>query len=425
MERADGAYRIKLLGELQVFSPDGMQLPLPRDRVMQRLLITLALRSGQPRRLDELVDAVWPGKQSFGRDSRSLETPASRLRSKLRLPIPSRRGQAFYKLEIDRQHVDALDFMDAVRSEDLDSAHLARLLSLWRGDPRTLYAELPVNEWEPLMQAVDRLVQRLTALPVLKLQGLQRELDAFMQILPSKTAGLNVVFVEPSVEPRHRLLIVENEVDVAHMLRTILYEYCCTVVTTLEEAMKVVSESLMNIDAAVIDLHLTDRLDSAGLEILGAIRDQRPDLPRLLITASPPSGSQEQLRKTYGLFDILIKGADGYSASGIRDAVGKMFSESETAARCRVTALFESQSSQIHRTLMRRMVVARRGVRSGEMAAYSDLEKRSSQLEQFDIDSNQVREILLTAPIVDCDRLVGDYVDRWNAIEGENKEMQS
>lgn len=425
MECADGGYRIKLLGELQVFSGDGVQLPIPRDHVMQRLLIVLALRSGQPRRLDELVDAVWPGKQSFGRDSKSLETPVSRLRSKLGLPIPSRRGQAFYKLEIERQHVDALEFMDAVRSDHLDSTDLARLLSLWRGDPRTLYAELPANEWEPLMQAVDRLIPRLAALPVLELHGLQQELDAFVQILPNKAAAFDAVCVKPPVEPRYRLLIVENEVDVAHMLRMILFEYRCTVVTSLAEAMKVVSESLMNIDAAVIDLHLTERLDSAGLEILAAIRDQRPDLPRLLITASPPSGSQEQIRKTYGLFDILVKGADGYSANGIRDAVGRMFSESEAAARCRVTAFFESQTSQIHRVLMRRTVTARRGVRAGEISAYSDLEKCSNQFEQFDIDSNQVRDAVSTAPIEDCDRLVGEYVDRWKVVEGENKEIHS
>lgn len=85
MEYAGGGYRIKILGELQVFSGDGVQLTVPKDRVMQRLLIALALRSGRPRRLDELVGVVWPGDQSFGRDSRSLETPV---------------------IEIERQYVD-------------------------------------------------------------------------------------------------------------------------------------------------------------------------------------------------------------------------------------------------------------------------------------------------------------------------------
>jgi DNA-binding response OmpR family regulator len=425
MKRARGGYRIKLLGELQVFSDDGLQLPIPKDRVMQRLLIALALRSGQPRRLDELVNAVWSSEQSFGRDSKSLETPVSRLRNKLFLPIPSRRGQGFYRLEIERQHVDALDFMDAVRSDNLDTPDLARLLSLWRGDPRVLYAEVPIAEWEPLAHAVDRLIQHLAALPLLGLRDLAQELDAFSQILPDKTATLHAPCVQVATEPRYRLLIVENDVEVANMLRTILFEYRCTVATSLAEAMKVVSESLMNIDGAIIDLHLTERLDSAGLEILSAIRDQRPDLSRLLITASPPSGSQEQIRKMYGLFDILVKGADGYSANGIRDAVDQMFSESEGAARCRAIAFFESQTTRIHRNLMRRMVAARRGVRSGEPSAYHDLEKSSIQFEQFDTDSNKVRDALLTASVEHCDRLIVEYLHRWKSVEHEDKESHS
>lgn len=425
MDYLANGYRLRILGDLQVFSADGTPISVSPDPVMKRLLIALALRSGQPRRIDELVEIVWAGDQSFGRDSKSLETPVSRLRNKLGLPIPQRRGgHAFYKLALGRHHVDALDFIDAVQCDQLDPAELTRLMSLWRGDPRVLYAELPSREWEPLMHAVDRLTQHIVALSPLDLRRLDQDLYAFGQILTDKASAVATVRTQPA-EPRYRLLIVENEVKIAKMLETILFEYRCIVATSLEEATTVVSESLMEIDAAVIDLHLTEHLDSAGLEILSALRDQRPDLPRLLITASPPPGSQEQMRKTYGLFDILIKGADGYSANGVRDTVGQMFSESEVATRSRMTALFESRVSQIQRKLMRQLVVASRGVRLGKSSAYEDQEHCSAQVEQFETDSDQVRKMLSTAPTDGLAQLITEFVTRWSSAERETDEVSS
>src|SRR4051812_14083919 len=125
MEHTSNAYRVRLLGELQVFADDGVTVNLTGDRVMQRLLVVLALRAGQPRRTDELVNAVWSGSNAINRNSKSLEAPISRLRGRAGLPIPLRRGTANgYKLDLPRQRVDALNFLDAARADRLEPAEI-------------------------------------------------------------------------------------------------------------------------------------------------------------------------------------------------------------------------------------------------------------------------------------------------------------
>src|SRR5688572_28789712 len=152
MERVAGDYRVRLLGPLEVYSVDGGLINLPADRVMQRILVALALRAGQPRSTRELISTVWTGINSFNRHAKSLETPISRLRGKLGMPIPPRWGLNFYRLDVPRLSVDALDFIDSVRAEALDVNEINRLLLLWRGDPRVIFAPTPEEEWAPLMR---------------------------------------------------------------------------------------------------------------------------------------------------------------------------------------------------------------------------------------------------------------------------------
>jgi DNA-binding response OmpR family regulator len=416
MEPRRESYRVKLLGELVVCTADGEELVIPADRVMRRLLIAMALRAGQPRRTDDLVAAVWPGDKAFGRDAKSLETPASRLRNKLMLPIPARRGEGFYKLDVGRAEVDALDFIDRVQENDLDHAGLDRLLGLWRGNPQVLHGDVPVYEWEQLDHAVDHLVGRLSELNSRDLGGL-RNFRAFAQLFPEKTSGLRPADATSGRRSR-RILIVENEIEIANTMKAILFEHHCTIATNLEDAMDVLIASIDELDGAVIDLHLTSKLDSAGLEILSFIRDRRPELPRLLITASPPAGSQEQMRKTFGLFDIVVKGADGYSASGVRDAVTHMLGEEESGVRRRALAHFESLSVQLQRTLNRKLIAARRAMRSGREDAYGEIDYWSTLIERFDEDCDTMRERLAGKPAVVLDALVEEFSQRWrNAVD--------
>jgi CheY-like chemotaxis protein len=414
MDHEPSGHRVRLLGELQVFDQAGALLTVPADRVMQRLLVALALRAGRPRGTEELVSIVWTGTDAFNRGAQSLETPVSRLRNKFGLPIPNRRGENYYRLDLGRTQVDALDFIDTVRADRLGYEEIARLLALWRNDPRYVYANLPSTEWNPLLRAVDQLAEHVVQLSPTEQRKLAPALDRFKEILPDRTAALEAVTVVP-VPRQRRLLIVENQESVARMLAAILSDYHTTIATGLDDAMEILSASLAELDGALIDLHLTENQDSAGLELLSFIRDRRPDLPRMLITASPPPGSQLQMRRTYGIVDILIKGANGYSANGVRDVVGLMFDESTEAARKRAGAAFESHASRLQRGLNRNVIAARRGIRSGDNTAYDRLNHWSDRLEAFERETEDIRQALATAPVAELDRHITTFVERWPA----------
>ena len=411
MERAGAAHRIELLGELRVYDPTGGRLELSGDRVMQRLLVALALRPGQPRRVNELIGLVWNGMDAFNRTGKALEAPMSRLR-KLGLPIPLRGAANGYQLDLDRRDIDVLDFIECVRAPRLDVGEISRLLAMWRGDPRTVFDNMPSSEWAPLVRGFDQFMGHIKQLPAAELHRLRPALDEFADRFPDLTAD---VAWPSAVAParRPRLLIVENEVQVAEMLATILYDYDTTLAVTLAEAMQVATEQLDDIDGALIDLHLTERLDSAGLEVLAYIRDRRPELPRILITASPPPGSQEQMRRVYGIMDILVKGADGYSASGVRDAVAQLFNEAPEAARQRAEARLQSHAIRVRRRLNQQSIAARRGIRAGERAAYAELERCNDRLERFEQDSEGTLAAIMRAAPADLDGLFLRYVRDW------------
>jgi CheY-like chemotaxis protein len=328
------------------------------------------------------------------------------------MPIPPRRGLNFYRLDVARHSVDALDFIDSVRTESLDVTEICRLLMLWRGDPRVIFAGTPDEEWAPLMRAVDLFAEHLSRLPATEARRLGPAFDSFGQVFPQIAAAVMPKLSMPAQRQR-KILIVENDVNVAKMFADILFDYQTILAVSLEEAMRVVTEQLPEIDGALIDLHLTDRLDSAGLEVLAYIRDRRPDLPRLLITASPPPGSQEKMRQTYGIMDTIIKGADGYSTNGVRDAVGQMFDESPDARRRRAYAEFESHVAKVQRQLMQQTISARRGIRSGDRSSYRDLEHWAAQLAAFESDCERMRLSLSDVPVTDLQGLLSEFLNQW------------
>src|SRR5262249_42906938 len=155
--------------------------------------------------------------------AKSLETPASRLRSKLLLPIPPRRGtQSFsYRLDLRRDQVDALDFIDAVQPDALTVDEVRRLLALWRGDPRVLSGSLPASEWQALNRAIERFCDHVNALGSQAARQIRAALDTFQEIVPEAASAVRSQ-APVAAAPRRRLLIVENEQNVAERLGAIL-----------------------------------------------------------------------------------------------------------------------------------------------------------------------------------------------------------
>jgi predicted ATPase/DNA-binding SARP family transcriptional activator len=168
--------RIGILGTLEV-EVGGERVDLSAMQ-LRRMLAILALSAGRPVSGDTLVEWLWP---SEGFDEKRPKDPPATVRiyaSRLRRLIPDRLGRsdegAGYRLEIDRNDLDANLFEDAlaaatplVESEPQRAATmLTEALTLWRG---AAIAEFRDESW-----AVGTAVR----LEELRLVALERLADA-------------------------------------------------------------------------------------------------------------------------------------------------------------------------------------------------------------------------------------------------------
>jgi len=139
---ADTAARVRIFGSLDM-TVGGRPVEIRPGRP-RRFVLALLLRAGQRVSLDTLLEQLWPAEQPKN-PKNALQIVVSHVRKALddaagagHLIETVENG---YRLDIDRDHVDAFVFEDAVRSlSDVDDA-IARLaaiddaLLLWRGDP--------------------------------------------------------------------------------------------------------------------------------------------------------------------------------------------------------------------------------------------------------------------------------------------------
>ncbi|MDQ3405916.1 MAG: AfsR/SARP family transcriptional regulator [Actinomycetota bacterium] len=142
-ETVDGP-ALRVIGPLELWH-DGVALPLPSARP-QTLLVLLALRLGQWRETDELIETLWDGRPPRSA-SGNLRTYVCQWRKVLkplssRMSLESTRGA--YRLNVGRRDLDIGVFEDrlaqgqwALASREADTAvsHFGAVLRLWRGDP--------------------------------------------------------------------------------------------------------------------------------------------------------------------------------------------------------------------------------------------------------------------------------------------------
>ncbi|MBF9127952.1 winged helix-turn-helix domain-containing protein [Plantactinospora sp. S1510] len=132
--------RIGLLGPLVVLGDDGRTVDVSGAR-LRRLLIRLALDTGQLVTADALIDAVWGETRSAGA-ANALQTLVFRLRRTL--PEPARLGgrSGAYRLDVAPEQLDSVEFerLAAAGSEAVASGEpavaaklLDEALALWRG----------------------------------------------------------------------------------------------------------------------------------------------------------------------------------------------------------------------------------------------------------------------------------------------------
>lgn len=304
-----------------------------------------------------------------------------------------------------------------MKGGDLETSALDSLLGLWRGDPFTLHAGIAESQWDQLRSGRDELIAKLEELSTAELRELSN-LDQFGELFPSLGGLRSVRPATDGIANRRRLLIVDDEIAVTTTLRAILQDCACIAVTTLEDAMQVLMDQDVVLDGAIVDLHLSKaRMDSAGLEILSFIREHRPDLPRVLLTASPPAGSVDEKKRKYGLVDIIVKGADGYSIEGLRDVVERMLGDSDDSKRSRSVAAFENHAAMVEQQITRELVKARRDRRTGTTESNEGVEHWTALLDDFYLDLDGVRAELQNAPTAaGAEQMIDGFDTRWGRM---------
>jgi DNA-binding response OmpR family regulator len=397
-------HRIKLLGGLLITAVDGTPLSPPRPKSF-RLLVALALRPGERRTVAELSAVVWDDwTAGIGPN---LETPMSRLRGVI--PIDEKaRGTDTYRTSLRRSEVDATDFIDTVNGGDLDVDQVDDLLALWRGDPVKLYPFIPPTEWGSLLRARAHLVEELGSWSRSELGRLD-SLESFCAHFPAETEQL----VPAEGCQRKRLLIVDDDEQLTRMLADLLHDHHCVIAHTVAEAIDVVSDTRSGLDGALVDLHLTRHLDSSGIAILSALQSLRPDVPRILLTSSPPAGGMTEVLRAYGLFEVLVK--DGANAPvRTRTTVDAMLGTSPESARRRAAATFESVAVTVERRIQAAIVQTRKRERRGEP---QDPATKDQLIDKFTTLTDEIastRHLVDSCPAGELQGHVTSFTTRWS-----------
>jgi len=406
---AERSHRIRLLGPLLVSNPEGepfvdtggrYEPTSPRN---SRLLIALALRAGELLRSQSLIQATWADDY---RESRALQTPVANLRHLV--PIPKQGGmEDGYRLALERNEVDALDFIDSAR-DAREPAEINRLLDLWREDPMQIHKVHDSAIWLPLEDALTSFLRRLEGLDAAALSQLR--LDAFYERLPHR---------KPRTRKRARVLIVDDHPGLVSELEGHLAGYECVVATSLSEAIRTVEQEGDTIDGAIVDLHLTADMESGGLAVLTTIRDNYPEMPRVLLTRTPMlgSGMREQIEK-FGLFDLITKSGES-TPYIIRTTVEQMIGTSIVARRRRLLALLNTHGGSLDHLASQAQRAAKKAHRRhpDDDLARQEFVRAAAQRSDLEEDLEELRAYL-DSDELDIDQAedrVSSLVSKWQA----------
>ena len=276
-------YRVRLLGPLHLYGPDGEDLGVLGPSRESRILVALALRAGKACPRAELIQAGW----GWDSDTASLPAPLSHLRNDWKLTeiTKGKRGVTAHTLELPRSAIDALSFIDLMTEPNPSLEAFNESLGLWNDDPRSLDDETPDWVWSELTSAVDRAVALVGSLADHERANLTN-LATFFQVVRRRD-------VNPAPIPkRGRLLVVEDNPLMIDTLKGVLHDFECVVATNAADAMSHVLDESTDFSGAIVDRHLSSSLDSAGLTVLGCLRDTpaRSHVPRVLLDLRHPSG---------------------------------------------------------------------------------------------------------------------------------------
>lgn len=385
-------YKVRLLGPLALEDND------------LRLVVALAIRPGESRTEHELGTLLW-GADNWAYDPNAdrLRSPITRVRRHLDIPN-KQRGISAYKADLSRSAVDLTDFIDRANAESLNSDEIDYLLGLWTHDPSTAFAFLPKSEFNPLQRARHALIARLADRGIQELAKLTN-LERFRVLFEEECAEIPIAVARRE----KRLLVVDDNEGLTAMLKGLLGGFETVVANEAAKAMAIITDPSARIDGALVDLHLTARgNDNQGISVLDALRYQRPEVPRVLMTSSPPPESIRRFTELYGLFDLLVKNGPDAPAH-TRRTVEEMLSDDPKHAVARARTTLRTLAGRAQQFAQRAVVAATRREKLGDESGESLL----TALERLDAIYTASNEILETLEQVRTSTAADDLVAKF------------
>lgn len=342
-------WHIRVLGDLAV-ERNGAAVEPPAG-LAGAVLVVLALRLQHGVREREAMTCVRDGA---GRPVIASEAALAQHFSSLRrigLPVPKRVKGRPYTLDRRAVRVDAQEFVSGVRklrglSGPPGPADLAPLIGLWHGDPRVCHPQVEPDRWREVFGYRDRLLELLADADPEVLRQLDG-LEDFLDLFPGDRLCASVRQRLRAGE-RRRILVVEDQM--ADMIEKALesYGFSCLTVRSLDEWWQLRRDreaEVGRLDGALVDLHLTPRLDDRlGLEVVTWLA-RHTEVPASLMTMAPPTGdlydSTLVQRARYRLVGIIHKGTPQADLTAIRMAAEALVSQDPRHRRRRAETWLE------------------------------------------------------------------------------------
>jgi hypothetical protein len=199
----------------------------------------------------------------------------------------------------------------------------------------------------------------------------------------------------PALDPDRPVLLVVDDEDAAIISEQVGDLAQVLTVTDVPEALRLIGEPVLRIDAALVDICIGEPTGESGRSVLDALRQHRSRVPRSVISADPYMGLfgdiTHSLSGSYGVYKTLRKRTPGSMTPDLRACVEAMLRQDDEA----ITAAVRERIDALRDAYVRRRLIplrsrSRRGRQQGEIeeAQLQDAESRVDRAEKAVVDAH-------------------------------------
>lgn len=165
------------------------------------------------------------------------------------------------------------------------------------------------------------------------------------------------------------ILLVEDNDGSAAVITLALARHSVTRAKSSSGAYVLLNNHTQQFDVVIVDRHLSATegvLDGSGETVLEYAQMQRPEIPRILVSAVVLPGDVDEMKARLGLSAIMGKTAQGYGAPGIARTVERVLAGSLRSSLSEVEDLVNAISQRMAQTFRSDAVGLRRRARIAE-----------------------------------------------------------